>query len=1147
MADRIEELFDEYLDLVLTKGTPRIEDFLEAHPELDDGERDRLRRLAASVGSILCKEATRSEAVPPASREVPETFGHYRILGVLGRGGQGVVYLAEDARLSRKVALKVLRRPDLAIGAEGVAAAPAARLRREAELASKLDHPGICVVYETGVVDDSPYVAMRYLDGETLASLIAAARAAGRRAIPPADESDGDPARGRASLARGVVLVESAARALHAAHSAGVVHRDVKPANIMVTRDGAPVLLDFGLARDQSAAAPSITQTGQQFGSPGYMSPEQIAPTRGGLDARTDVYSLGVVLFECLTLRRPFDEPTRESLFDAVLHDPLPDPRPLNGAIDRDLTVVLATALERDLDRRYRTALDFAEDLRRWRSFEPIRARPASWLLRAKRWTQRNRVLAASAAAVVLLLTGLLIARESVIRRQAADAEQIRGALLTAQSSAALAVDPALALLLATEAAEIHRDRTVDEALHAALARLREERTLEPPRADGGGGGIVKVVASSDGRRVVSASKDGVVQVWDVANGRRVATLRGPARELDDVDSSPDGRWIAGVSVPEKKVFLWSTASWSDGTGVAIAAADAAIPAPGDVTRSVRFSADGERVLARGEGGICIVDLHERTGRTTPFPAGAEHDAAWDAAGERMLLTASGSIWRPATGESLRLDAPPNAPDATRCGDFSPDGAHVVLGSAAEGVRVFDARTGATTVQRDIGKEPHEVRFAPDGRSILAACVDGACVLLSAASGEVMERWRVHAHGIQRAAFSRDGRRITTTAEDGTVQIRDAANSREIAELLCSSAITSVCEIDGGARFVSGNVDGSVRQWECDDGWSRGSFDLELPIYTYLACAFDPGGKRVAFASGNDVVLCDLPSRRLAGTLAGHTQRVHSVVFTSDGHTLFTSSEDRTVRAWDAATCRQTAEIGAGLHDSAVWCVDVSPDGERIVTTSEHGCARLFERSGGALRYVLRHDDESGVQCAHFSPDGRYVVTASPHDHTVRVWDVKSGTLRFEIPFEGDDARPRVGRFSPDGRTLVAGTWDGTIGAWDATDGHVLWKQSRRPACVNEVAFDRDGTRFVVGVGNVAKPLGIWDLRKGDEIAAAFDVEGGVSCAAFSPNGATILSIANDRHPHLWPADPLAEALRRRPRDFTPDERRRFLSTPPGR
>jgi formylglycine-generating enzyme required for sulfatase activity len=325
--------------------------------------------------------------------ESSEFISHYRILRQIGCGGQATVYLADDTRLSRQVALKVL---DVGPTANEQAID---RFRREAEITSKLNHPGICPVYDVGQDRGVLFIAMRYVEGESVAAKVAA------QSTAPAGITDV------------LLLFEKAARALHAAHEHGVIHRDIKPGNIMVTKAGDPVVLDFGLAQEVDGSDVTLTITGDQTGTPAYMSPEQLTAHRIRLDRRTDVYSLGVALFESLTLRRPFEAPTREALYKQILMKDPPDARSLNRSIPPDAVVVLHTAMEKDLDRRYQTALDFAEELRRVRMHEPIVAKPVGPMGRFARWVRRNPGIAASAAGLLAALAIGLAVTLSLLQR----------------------------------------------------------------------------------------------------------------------------------------------------------------------------------------------------------------------------------------------------------------------------------------------------------------------------------------------------------------------------------------------------------------------------------------------------------------------------------------------------------------------------------------------------------------------------------------------------------------------------------------------------------------------------------------------------------------------------------------------------------
>ncbi len=374
-------------------GEP-LERFLADHPS----ERSLLEEMLGGAPD----DASPSPAVESEAISGPCMFGPFELKDVLGRGGMGTVHRAVDTRVPREVALKLIH-PHLAH-----TEAYRARLRREARVVSQLDHEHLCRLLEFGEEEGTLYLAMQLVRGRSLAERIAEARA-GTEALLPTSPGAGDARSGprlprRAEVQDVVLLIEKIARALHYAHERGLVHRDVKPGNVMVTDRGEPIVLDFGLARGETD--PALTRSGQELGTPLYLAPEQVRDEGCTAGPRTDVYALGVTLYECLTLRRPFEAPKLRDLLDRIVRAPPEDPRDLNPHVPRDLASVLGVALDKDPGRRYVTALDFAEDLRRIRDREPIRAEPPSLWLRAKRWVERNPTVTALGLMVMLLLGG---------------------------------------------------------------------------------------------------------------------------------------------------------------------------------------------------------------------------------------------------------------------------------------------------------------------------------------------------------------------------------------------------------------------------------------------------------------------------------------------------------------------------------------------------------------------------------------------------------------------------------------------------------------------------------------------------------------------------------------------------------------------
>lgn len=356
---------------------------------------DAIRREFAAM------QAT-GQDTPPNLR-----IGPYEVVRELGRGGQAVVYLARDERLQREVALKVLPRHRASVEQE-------LRLQREATTAARLEDSGICPVYEVGHDGSHAFLAMRYVPGETLAARIETARAAdGKGPVMP--------------LSQLLLLFERLCASLHRAHEAGVVHRDLKPGNVMLGADGVPVLLDFGLAVDVETDGPLLTRSGDLYGTPAYLPPERLLGHSRVGDRRWDVWALGVSLYEACTLQRPFAAPTLDGLYRAILEEePQPARRHAPG-LPADLGHVLGVCLEKVPERRYQTAADLAADLRAVRLGEPIRAKPPSLLRRVRRWHRRYAVLAtalwlcAAGLAAVIVVQRSLLAEVRDARDEAED------------------------------------------------------------------------------------------------------------------------------------------------------------------------------------------------------------------------------------------------------------------------------------------------------------------------------------------------------------------------------------------------------------------------------------------------------------------------------------------------------------------------------------------------------------------------------------------------------------------------------------------------------------------------------------------------------------------------------------------------------
>ncbi|MEZ6196795.1 MAG: SUMF1/EgtB/PvdO family nonheme iron enzyme [Planctomycetota bacterium] len=536
--DEIEAFRKRFWADVQANAVRERADYVREFPGLESEIDAELSNLARSLE--LGRRQAASGDIPPtvAAPSVGQAdavdregrIGRYVLEKELGRGGQGRVYLARDPEIGLEVALKVL-----SLG-QAMSTQAKLRFKGEAEKAAKLNHPNIARVHEWGEDQGVPFIAMEFVRGDTLAAHIhesartaetgdevselrlsfgeastggGSATTEGKKKPAAEPNPSSTTAVDRRAILEIAELIESAARGLHEAHERGLVHRDIKPANLIVTRDRGLVILDFGLAHDDESDGPSLTMTGDVMGTPAYMSPEQLAAKRITVDRRSDVYSLGVTLFECLALRRPFEAPTREALFQEIVAREAPDLRKINRKVPTDLAVIVHHALEKHPDQRYQSALEMAEDLRRFREHEPIVARPVGPITRTWRWAQRKPATAGLLATVFVALAAIAVitslnnrqlgrlntdlekttkVAEANAEQARRSAEEARGNLLKANEESA-AKD--VALREKTEA--LGREQAAREAESKALAektsalseyeRMADTRRLANARA----------------------------------------------------------------------------------------------------------------------------------------------------------------------------------------------------------------------------------------------------------------------------------------------------------------------------------------------------------------------------------------------------------------------------------------------------------------------------------------------------------------------------------------------------------------------------------------------------------------------------------------------------------------------------------------